>query len=81
MYLLNPLARVSCLVCLPPLYFVVGKIYTTQQSLFDLQCNLPDAISDYYNCNDANGEGDSTIRWRSLCAFNLLIDVRSRFVL
>lgn len=39
--------------------FWVGKICTTQQSVFDLQCDLPDAILDYYNSNDANGEGDS----------------------
>lgn len=31
----------------------------TQQSAFDLQRHLPDAILDYYNSNDANGEGDS----------------------
>lgn len=43
--------------------FWVGKMHTTQQSVFDLECNLRDAILDYYNCNDANGGEIQTIRW------------------
>lgn len=62
--------------------FWVGKIHTTQQSVFDLECNLRDAILDYYNCNDANGGEIQTIRWcRFFCVFNLVIDVLSRFML
>lgn len=62
--------------------FWVGKIHTTQQSVFDLECNLRDAILDYYNCNDANGREIQTIRrCRFFCVFNLVIDVLSRFIL
>lgn len=58
MYLLNPLARVSCLFCLPPLYFLARQdVHDTAKSVFDLQRNLPDAILDYCSSNDANGGG------------------------
>lgn len=56
-------------------------IWLLQQSIFDLQCNLRDAVLCYYNSTDADRAEIHMIWCCIIFLFHLLIDVLSTFML